>query len=530
MSISFWSNTARGDSHFSPLLANDTQVDVCVVGGGLAGIATAYLLQKSGKRVCVIESKEIGRGQTERTTAHFTTALDTRYDELERLHGKEGARLAAESHRAALALIEEIVKDEKIGCDFKIVDGYLFFTNKNADAECARELAAAHRAGLEEVYSVLAVPNFSFHSGPALCFPNQIELHPLKLLRALAEKFRAAGGVIYENTPVIEVKGGGQAHVVTQDGNKIWCKAIVVATHSPINDIFAIHTKQSPYRSYVIAARVPKNSIPSGIYWDNEDPYHYLRLQPDPSAQATHEILMIGGEDHKTGQNELPEACYLRLENWARIRFPMIEAITDHWSGQVMEPVDGLAFLGHNPLDRNNIYVITGHSGNGMTYSMIASQLIRDQIFGHANAWEALYDPSRINLRALGTFMQENANVAAQYADWVKAGDYESTDQIPNGEGAIIREGAHLIAAYRDAIGQLNTCSATCPHLGGVVRWNSAEKSFDCPCHGSRFDAKGNVIEGPSASSLKPYQKPNGNLIRKSALSFASSPKFESEG
>jgi glycine/D-amino acid oxidase-like deaminating enzyme/nitrite reductase/ring-hydroxylating ferredoxin subunit len=497
----------------------------------------------------VIEAKEITRGQTERTTAHFTTALDKRYYELEGLHGKEGARLAAESHHAALALIEQIVKDEKIECDFKIVDGYLFFTsqtdeqiddknterntNKNtekkAEAECARELKAAHHAGLDEIYAIAEIPNFPFHSGPALCFPNQIELHPLKLINALAEKLIEAGGIIYENTPVIEVKGGGDAHVLTHGGNTIWCEAIVVATHSPINDAFAIHTKQSPYRSYVIAARVPKNSIPAGIYWDNENPYHYLRLQPDPSALSTHEILMIGGEDHKTGQSQRPEACYLRLENWARQRCPMIEAITDHWSGQVMEPVDGLAFLGHNPMDRNNIYVITGHSGNGMTYSLVAMQLIRDQIFGHANAWEALYDPSRINLRSVGTFIQENANVAAQYADWVKAGDYENTDQIPNGGGAIIREGAHLIAAYRDAIGQLTTCSAVCPHLGGVVRWNSAEKSFDCPCHGSRFDAKGRVIEGPSAASLKPYQKPNGDLIRKSALSLVSSPKFASD-
>jgi Rieske Fe-S protein len=215
------------------------------------------------------------------------------------------------------------------------------------------------------------------------------------------------------------------------------------------------------------------------------------------------EILIVGGEDHKTGQNLHPEECYGRLERWARERFPLASAVVSRWSGQVMEPVDGMAFLGHNPLDRKSVYVITGDSGNGMTHCTIGALLIRDQIFGIKNSWEQLYNPSRVSMFAIGEFAKENSNVVAQYGDWFTGGQITDVDQIPVGEGRVMRQGLEKIAIYKDPDGNLEMYSAVCPHLGGIVRWNSAEKSWDCPCHGSRFNCHGRVIEGPAFVDLK---------------------------
>ena len=271
----------------------------------------------------------------------------------------------------------------------------------------------------------------------------------------------------------------------------------------------AIHTKQAPYRTYVIGARVPRGSVPTMLLWDTPDPYHYIRLQAvggdtDTSdAGDAYDVLIVGGEDHKTGQAEDFAERFLHLEEWTRERFPMVESVEFRWSGQVMEPVDGLAFIGRNPLDSDNVYIATGDSGNGMTHGTIAGMLITDLILGRSNEWETLYQPSRISLRAGVEFAKENLNVAAQYADLLTGSDVESVGDIAPGAGAVLRRGLSKVAAYRDEQGALHECSAICPHLGCVVAWNDAEKSWDCPCHGSRFDpVDGHVINGPAISAL----------------------------
>jgi glycine/D-amino acid oxidase-like deaminating enzyme/nitrite reductase/ring-hydroxylating ferredoxin subunit len=510
MSISTW--TEDTDNQNYPKLGKNLSVDVCVVGGGLGGIATALLLQRDGKSVCVLESATLGSGQTGQTTAHVTTALDDRYDQLEHFHGTLGIRLAAESHQSALNLIEQLATSLNIQCELERVKGYLFLDPKDSMSILSRELKAVHRAGLNDVHAVDEIPSMPFDTGPALCFPNQIQFHPLQFLSGLAKEFIAAGGMIYTHTPVVEIKGGSLAKVTTHDNRNVFCKAVVVATNSPVNDIFAIHTKQAPYRSYVISANIPKGSIPKGLYWDTPDPYHYVRTQAG-RKEDSYDSLLVGGEDHKTGQNTHPEDAYRKLEIWMRQRFPMAREISHRWSGQIMEPMDGLAYLGHNPMDRDNVYVITGDSGNGMTHAMIGAIIITDQIMGRPNPWETLYQPSRKNLRAIKDFIRENANVAVQYGDWFGPGDVNDTDEIERGQGGVVRQGTHLIAAYRDEKGNLHTNSATCPHLGGIVRWNSAEKTWDCPCHGSRFDVEGKVIEGPACKNLKPAQKNHADLM-----------------
>lgn len=284
--------------------------------------------------------------------------------------------------------------------------------------------------------------------------------------------------------------------VETSGGNEVLADSVVVATNSPIVDRFKIHTKQAAYRTYAIAATVPAGSVELALYWDTADPYHYVRFHQDDDRL----LLIAGGEDHKTGQGDERDR-FAELELWTRRRFPMIGEIQDRWSGQIMEPVDSLAFLGRNPGEKN-IYVITGDSGHGMTHGTIGAMIVRDCILDRPNRWVELYDPARKSLASAGTFIRENANVAVQYGDWLKPGEVKTPDELRAGCGAIYVDGVEKHAVYRSALGEISEFSAVCPHLGCIVAWNDIEKSWDCPCHGSRFDTDGQVLNGPAVSAL----------------------------
>lgn len=502
-SISSWMETATVPD-FSHLSINENR-DVCIVGAGIAGLTTAYLLGRAGKSVVVVDDGVIVAGETQRTTSHLSNALDDRYFELERLHGTKGASLAAESHTAAIDQIERIVTEEKIDCDFERLDGYLFAAPEDSTELLDRELAAAHRAGLHDVQLVTQSPLASFDTGPALRFPRQAQFHPLKYLAALSQIIIRDGGRIYAHTHVTKIEGGDSARIETEHGTIITADAVVVATNSPVNSLVTMPVKQAAYRTFVIGALVPKNSVTKGLFWDTADPYHYIRLQPLPGGQASSaesDLLIVGGEDHKTGQDDDAEIRYLRLEEWTRKHFPMMTEVKFRWSGQVMEPIDGLAFIGQNPLDEENVYIATGDSGNGMTHGTIAGMLITDIILGNKNPWESLYTPLRITLGAIGEFANETANMVAQYADWFTAGEVEDESAIDPDNGAILRRGLTKVVAYRDDAGHLHEFSAVCPHLEGILAWNHSEKTWDCPCHGSRFDRYGKVLNGPAIDNL----------------------------
>jgi glycine/D-amino acid oxidase-like deaminating enzyme/nitrite reductase/ring-hydroxylating ferredoxin subunit len=364
------------------------------------------------------------------------------------------------------------------------------------------ELAAARRAGHSEAEWVETLPIRSFQAGPAIRFPGQGQFHPLKYLAGLASVIQRNGGQIFTQTHATVVEDGPPARVKTQSGATVSAKAVVVATNTPINDRVAMHTKQAPYRTYVIAARVPRGSVPPALYWDTLDPYHYVRLQNACSSDGDEmDLLIVGGEDHKTGQATHMEARFARLEAWTRERFS-IDGVEHYWSGQVMEPVDSLAFIGRNPGDKN-IYIVTGDSGHGMTHGTIAGLLLTDLICGKNNAWADIYDPSRKSFRALGEFAKENMNVAARYTAHLRPGDVRDEAAIPLDSGAVVRHGTKKVAVYCDESGQHHECSAICPHLGCVVAWNPVEKSWDCPCHGSRFDPYGKVVNGPANEDLE---------------------------
>ncbi|HLM23853.1 MAG TPA: FAD-dependent oxidoreductase [Pyrinomonadaceae bacterium] len=497
-STSIWMATANTPSQ-SPLREN-IRTDVCVIGAGIAGLSTAYLLGREGRSVVVLDDGLIGGGMTGRTTAHLTNAYDDRYVEIEKLHGEEASRLTAESHTAAIQTVSEIVSSEKIDCDFDWLDGFLFAA-KPEDVDLLNdELAAAHRAGLAGVDKVDRAPLASFDTGVALRFPRQAQFHPLLYMDGLARAIKRDGGRLFGQTHAKTIEGGANARVETSHGPVVSCECVVVATNTPVNDRVAIHTKQAPYVTYVIGARVPKDSVTRALYWDTGDPYHYVRLQ----TENGYDVLIVGGEDHKTGQANDGFERYGRLEQWTRERFPETLEVEFRWSGQVMEPVDGLAFIGRNPLDENNVFIATGDSGQGMTHGTIAGMLISDLIQSRKNKWEDLYNPSRIRLKALPEYASENINVAGQYADYVTAGDIKSESELKPGEGAIMREGISKVAVHRDQNGQVHKSSAVCPHLGCIVMWNSMEQTWDCPCHGSRYSADGRVYQGPANSDLSP--------------------------
>jgi Rieske Fe-S protein len=344
-------------------------------------------------------------------------------------------------------------------------------------------------------------------AGPGLRFPHQAQFHPGRYLAGLAAALDRLRARVFCGTHAAKIEGGANARVTATSGHSVAAGAIVVATNTPINDVVAIHTKQAPYSTYVIGAPVPRGSVPKALYWDTADPYHYVRLT---AGDDGNELLIVGGEDHKSGQADDGAERFARLERWMRPRFPSAGAVTLRWSGQVMEPFDGVAFIGRNPGDQDNVYIATGDSGMGMTHGTIAAMLVTDLVNGRASPWAELYDPARKMLRTPLEYAKANLSVAARYVeDYLGGGELESVDDLEPGQGAVVGRGFAKIAAYRDLDGTLHERSAVCTHLGCIVSFDAVEKTWDCPCHGSRFDRYGRVVVGPANRDLAPAEPAN---------------------
>ena len=502
--ISYWIDSVE-PIRTTPLRTR-IKTETVVVGAGIAGLSVAYCLAKAGRPVAVLDDGFVGSGETGRTTAHLSNALDDRYSEIERILGEEKCRLAAESHTQAINFIESVVREENISCDFSRLDGFLFLHPTDDRSSIDDEFIVTNRIGIP-TEKVDTVPGVAARLNIGLRFPDQGQFHPMKYLRGLTDAILRYGGAIYTETHVERISKtevSGAAFTVEAEH-------VVVTTNTPVNNLFTIHTKQHPYRTYVIAGLIEKNTLRPGLWWDTgnmrsewvTDPYHYIRLQP---YDEHHDLLIAGGEDHKTGQadreNLDERERYARLERWTRKHFPAMKEIVYRWSGQVMEPVDMMAFIGRNPGDRN-IYIATGDSGNGMTHGTIAGILISDLIQGRENPWTELYDPSRITLKAAPDFFREVGNMSAQYLDYFDAGDIKSIDELPVRQGAIVNMKGKKVAVYRDESNVLHAFSAICPHMGCVLQWNGDEESFDCPCHGSRFTCLGAVVNGPAKRDME---------------------------
>jgi glycine/D-amino acid oxidase-like deaminating enzyme/nitrite reductase/ring-hydroxylating ferredoxin subunit len=483
-------------------LLTDMTCDVCVVGAGIAGLSTAYRLAIEGKRVTVLEAQpEIGLGETGSTSAHLSSILDDRFARLRSVRGSAAVRPAFVSHSAAIGLIEDTVLREGIACDFARVDGYLF---PGADGETdtlTKEAEVCRESNIPFTW-VDRIPWRGARIGPALRFPDQAEFHPGKYLVGLAAGIVSRGGSIYTGTRVASVIGGERVLVTTTAGRTVAAGAVVLATNSPINSGLGINSRIAAYTTYVLAAEVPPALVAAGLFWDTEEPYHFVRFYAPAGGVP---LILVGGEDHKTGQRADQPARWGRLEAWLRDRFPGVGPVKYRWDGQVFETLDGLGHIGRDPAGGENVYVATGDSGMGLTHGTISGSLLTDLIQGRTNPWSELYDPGRFPLAAVGRFVRENTNMVSQYSDWLSSGGEVDPADLAPGQGVVTRwGGAARVAACRTDDGTLHLHSAVCPHYGGIVRWNEAEQTWDCPCHGSRFAADGRVLHGPATTELKP--------------------------
>ncbi|HYW31873.1 MAG TPA: FAD-dependent oxidoreductase [Gemmatimonas sp.] len=504
---SIWDVTAPAPD-LQPFSGDATIVDVCVIGAGIAGLTTALELLRAGREVLVLDDGPLAGGETGRTTAHLATAFDDEYNVVESMHGHRTAQLLAESFRAGVDAIERNVREESIDCGFTRLDGWWVPSTDDASERLEAERDAAHRCGFPDVELVTQHPLAGTFPGPALRFPNQAQFHITRYMAGLAAAIDRLGGRIRTAAHVQHVDDAtGESRMCTvklDDGRTVQARDVVVATNSPMIDRVVMHTKQASYRTYVIAVRVRAGMVPPGLFWDTDDPYHYVRLLDGPLAAGAGDVLIVGGEDHKTGQSDDERVAFDRLEAWTRERFPCDDVVAK-WSGQVMEPNDFLAYIGRNP-GSERLWIVTGDSGNGMTHGTIAGLMLPTLMAGQEHPWESMYSPGRITLTPTSAveFLKENVNVAAQYADLVTGGDVDDASAVPRGEGRILRQGARKLAVHRGDDDRLTVRSAVCPHLGCIVQWNTAECTWDCPCHGSRFATDGEVLNGPSAAPLAP--------------------------
>jgi glycine/D-amino acid oxidase-like deaminating enzyme/nitrite reductase/ring-hydroxylating ferredoxin subunit len=491
---SVWIATAKGPGR--PRLHGDLDTDVCVVGGGIAGLTAARLAQRAGLRVALVEASRLAARDSGHTTAHLTELLDAGYVTIRAHFGREGAVLAAASMRAAIEQIARLAEEEGIACHLDRVPGWRYAERESERRGLEEECQAMREAGLRA--RLVREAPLPFATRGAIKVDDQAQFHPREYLVGLADRIAAAGGRLFEGTRALKIREGTPCEVETAHGT-ISCREVIVATHAPVSSRFALQTKIAPYRTYAVAAR-GATLPPPGLYYDSQDPYHYTRTQQ--TSKGT--FLVVGGEDHKVGHEHDTAQRFAALDRYVKERFPGAE-IAYRWSGQIVEPADGLAFIGRAPAARR-VWVATGFSGTGMTFGTLAGMMIVDGIAGRESPFARLYDATRVKpLAQARRYLAENADVAKRLAkDRLDRGEVASLAAVPRGEGRLVRVGGKMIAAYRAADGGLQCLSAVCTHLGCHVQWNDAERSWDCPCHGSRFDVAGRVLNGPAVKALKP--------------------------
>lgn len=479
-------------------LREDRDVDVTVVGAGIAGLSIAYELVRQGRSVLVVDRGEIAGGMTSRTTAHLAPICDDSLAELLSMRGLELARGFQASQAEAVDRIEAIQAELGIDCEFRRLDGILFLDPESDESVLDDEVSAAQEIGVT-VSRGEGLPLRTLEDRPYLRYPAQATFHPLKYLRGLAEALEAAGAGLHRDTAVVDVvEQDGFVALELDSGHFIRARHVVIATNSPIHDRVALHTKQAPYRTYAMGFEIPAGSVDDALYWDTEEPYHYVRLT---RGSDDNDILIVGGEDHKTGEADDAEVRFTSLTSWARTHFPELGRERCRWSGQVMDTLDYCAFIGKEA-GYSRVFVVTGDSGQGMTHGVVASLILPDLIAGRPNEFAAVYEPDRTPLKAASTFISENMTALTNLAEYLAPGELASANELQPGQGAIIRRGLKKVAAFRTEEGELLIKSAACTHLGCHLHWNSFERCWDCPCHGLHFAVDGSVLNGPAIYPL----------------------------
>ena len=489
-SLSLWIDTTPSTNYHA--LGGENAADVVIVGGGITGITAAYLLAKAGKSVILLEKGRIAMSETGHTTAHIVESTDADYGDLIKDHGEDGARMNTEATREAIALIGSLVEELGIDCGFKAVDGYLY-TEREEDREyLEREQENLRLAGVETTW-VDRVP-LPFSTIGGLRFQKQHVFHIRQYLLALAEAAVGHGAVFCESSLVTEVESG----VVKTAEGSVRARHVLLATHVPINDRGVIWAKMHVTRTYVVAAPIEPGKVRDALFWDTDFPYHYTRLLETDKGL----FLIVGGEDRDVGKDENDETRYAALEEYCRTRFG-VTSFSHRWSGQINEPADALPFIGPSSHGKN-VWMSTGYSGTGMTHGTLAAMLLSDFALERENPYAKLYDPARKNLGSiLENVVTKGMAIPKRMIEKVTGLDVEakSVDEVQEGEGKIVSaDGTKYAAARID--GELRKLDPTCTHMGCTVAWNAAEKSWDCPCHGSRFDTRGEVLNGPATKPL----------------------------
>jgi glycine/D-amino acid oxidase-like deaminating enzyme/nitrite reductase/ring-hydroxylating ferredoxin subunit len=494
---SLWIDSAPAATF--PKLDTDLQVDTLIVGGGITGLTAAYLLCQSGQSVAVVERGRIGQGETGHTTAHLTYVTDARLSDLVKRFGRDHARAAWDAGANAMAQIQTIVQDAGIDCELRSVPAFLVAAGDAVKAEQKRlpkEAALAAEMGFDAAY----VEHSPVLIRPAMQFANQLKFHPLKYASALAREIVRLGGKVFEKTEVSHFQE--EPRRAMANGYRVAFDFSVLATHVPLqgntNALTAalLQTKLAGYSTYAIAARIPNEYVSETLWWDTGDPYFYLRVDRNEGG----DMIILGGEDHKTGQETDTYARFEKLEQKLRSILPSATTVERRWSGQVIESVDGLPYIGEVEAGQ---FVATGFAGNGMTFGTLAGMMARDIATGVKNPWQELFAVERKKLSAAWDYVRENRDYPFYFAKGRLASPPGELSDLPPGAGTIARVNGRKAAAFRDNDGALHVHSAICPHLGCVVAWNEAERTWDCPCHGSRFQATGEVISGPAEKPLE---------------------------
>ena len=491
-----WSSNTSPQSY--PSLTEDITVDVAIVGGGITGLSAANLLAKAGKKVAVLEALQVGKGTTGSSTGNLYAPVGERLFTIESKHSADTMRAVALSRTAALEQIEDWINEYKIDCEFKRVPWYLFTTSetKDQDQQIGKEFDAATKAGL---FVTNAAPsNFPYKNLSSITtVAHQAQYNPLKYAQGLAAATASGNCRIFENTKVTQVEDGSPCRVHTT-GGKVTAEHVIMATHSP-KGIYAVQTAMTPNREYAMAVKL-RGSLPEGgIYWHVHQKQMY---SVRPYSNEKGNFLIVLGQPHKVGHKEHSEESFKEVEEYARTHFD-VESVEYTWAAQNYKPADNLPYIGTSILE-SNTYIATGFEADGLVYGTLAAIIISDSISGRKSQWADIYDPKRFTPIASGAdLIKDNVDVAKHLLkDYLFYNNEDSLRSVKNGEGKTLKLNDEHVAVHRDEEGKLHIVSAICTHMGCVVHWNNGEKSWDCPCHGSRFSVDGKVLEGPAYNDL----------------------------